>query len=100
MILGFEQTSGRSKKRMDMFWGLEEKVISENENILNFLSTKKGVWLVSEGQILFYNDEDLKKMNSYLESIQRLGEQQEELQIQSSEIINQKLQSLKEEINR
>lgn len=70
-------------------------MLKEFENIINLLSTRNGSWVVEEGQILFYNDSDLNRFNSYIASIQSVINQQQQIQKQSLETMNRNFNRLK-----
>ena len=96
MLRGFDDSMENSKRRIDEVWDLEARVISEFENIFALLSAKKKSWVISNGQIIFYNNDALNKYNAYLESIQNIVQQQEAIQKQSIEASNQFFNKLKQ----
>lgn len=96
MQLGFDLGMKVAKTNIDAMWFLEAKTISEFENIMNLLSARKGNWIVEGEQILFYNESDLHKFNSYIAAIQNIANQQEEIQRQSIQTVNRNFDRLKE----
>lgn len=96
LLSGFDREIEKAKNQIDTMWALDGKIVTETENIINLLSTRNGAWVVSEGQILFYNDNDLNRFNSYIASIQSLVSQQEQIQKRSVQTVNRNLNNLKE----
>jgi hypothetical protein len=52
-------------------------------------------WVVQGEQILFYSEDDLSRFNSYIGTIQRLAQQQEQIQKSSFAEASQNLNALK-----
>jgi len=98
MLSGFDRGMEKAKNQIDAVWALEGKVVTEFENIINLLSARNGAWIVEGGQILFYNDSDLNRFNSYIASIQSLVNQQQQIQNQSIETVNRNFNRIKEEM--
>jgi len=96
MLSGFERGMEKAKANIDAMWTLEAKTINEFENIITLLSAKKGAWVVDGEQILFYNDSDLERFNSYIASIQNIVQQQEKIQRQSVQTVNQNFDRMNE----
>ena len=96
MLSGFERGMVKAKANIDAMWSLEAKTINEFENIITLLSAKKGAWVVDGEQILFYNDSDLERFNSYIASIQSIVKQQEAIQRQSVKTVNRNFDRMKE----
>lgn len=94
MLAGLEKGMSKSGKRLDEQWRLEKQVVRQFENIVLFLALRRN-WVVQGEQILFYNDEDLAKFNTYIGTIQSLVRQQEQIQKSSYAEINQKFDALK-----
>lgn len=82
LLAGFEKGMSRSGKQIDEQWKLENQVLLQFENIIFLLAARKN-WVVQGEQILFYNEDDLARFNSYIETIQRLVQQQELIQKES-----------------
>jgi phage FluMu protein gp41 len=89
MLSGFNKGMEKSRRHIDVIWDLEGKVISEFENIFALLSRKGKVWTISNGQILFYKNNDLNRFNAYVSSIQDMVRQQQVIQKQSIETSNE-----------
>ncbi len=96
MRSGFERGIENARNSIDAIWSLEKKVINEFESIINLLSARKNDWIVESGQIVFYNDNDLYKFNSYVASIQNIANQQGEIQRQNVQNVNNSLDSIKD----
>jgi hypothetical protein len=96
MTSSFDRGMEKAKQEIYALWALEKKTVCEFENIFNLLFETRGTWVVSEGQILFHNDDDLNKFNSYIASIQSLVNQQEEIQRRCIETVNRNFDSLKQ----
>ena len=96
MLSGFDRGMEKAKSNIDAMWSLEANTIKEFENIITLLSAKKGAWVVEGEQILFYNDGDLARFNSYIASIQNIVEQQEAIQRQSVQTVNRNLDRINE----
>ena len=76
-----------SSKQTDEQWRLEKQVILQFENIFLLLAASKE-WVVQGKQILFYRDDEIARFNSYIDTIQTLTQQQEQ-------IVKQKLEAVK-----
>jgi len=76
--------------------GVKVMLTFASENIITLLSAKKGAWVVEGEQVLFYNDGDLARFNSYIASIQNIVEQQEAIQRQSVQTVNRNLDRINE----
>jgi len=61
-------------------------------------SAKKGAWKVEGDQILFFNDSDLDRFTSYIESIQKLVNQEEEFRRQGVQRVKRNFDRTKEEL--
>lgn len=96
MLSGFDHGMEKANKNIDALWSLEAKVIKEVENIITLLSANKGAWVVEGDQILFYNDGDLARFNSYFDSIQNIVKQQEAIQLQSVQTVNRSFDRINE----
>lgn len=95
MLLGFDKGMTNARAQIDAMWDLEGKTISEFDNIFALLSARKGAWAVQDGQILFANQSDLDAFNSYVTAIQKIAAKQQDIQKRSTEIVNNKFNSLK-----
>ena len=84
MLSGFNRTVEKGIEDMDKMWSLEKKVVTEFENIITLLTASKGSWIIVDEQVLFYNDSDLEMFNSYIASIEKIVNQQEEIQQKSA----------------
>lgn len=96
MLSGFDRGIEKAKANIDVMWALEAKVINEFENIITLLSANKDAWVVDGEQILFYNNSDLERFNSYIASIEYIVQQQEQVQRQSVQTVNQNFDRMKE----
>lgn len=94
-LSGFDRGMDKAKNQIDAMWTIEGELLKEFENIINLLSARNGSWVVEEGQILFYNDSDLNRFNSYIASIQSLINQQQQIQKQGLETVNRNFNRLK-----
>ena len=94
MLAGFERGMSESGNKIDEQWKLEMQVLFQFENIILLLAARKN-WEVQGDQILFYNEDDLARFNSYIGTIQRLVQQQEQIQKSSFAEASQNLNALK-----
>ncbi|OQA33406.1 MAG: hypothetical protein BWY57_01211 [Betaproteobacteria bacterium ADurb.Bin341] len=94
MLAGFERGMSKSGKQIDEQWKLEKQVLLQFENIIVLLAARKN-WVVRGERILFYSEDDLARFNSYIGTIQRLVQQQEQIQKASFAEANQKLNDLR-----
>jgi len=97
-ISGFDRGIEKAKTQIDSMWTIEEKVVVEFENIIELLSARNDAWVVQESQFLFYNDTDLNKFNSYIDSIQGLVNEQQQIQRQSVETVDKNFTRLLKDI--
>ena len=88
MLSGFEKGMNKSRNNVEASWSLEGKAINEFENIINLLSDRKDAWIVDGKRILFYDDNDVDRYNSYMASIRNIMSQQEEIRRQSIQTAN------------
>jgi hypothetical protein len=96
MAIGFNSSMVESRRQMDTLWYLEEKTVSEVENIFALLSAKGNAWLIQEGQILFTSATDLNLFNSYLDTIDELVREQSAIQKVAAETAIKRLERLKD----
>lgn len=94
MLAGFERGMSKSGKKIDKQWKLEKQVLLQFENIILLLAARKN-WVVQGEQILFHSEDDLARFNSYIGTIQRLVQQQEQIQKSSFAEASQNLNALK-----
>lgn len=92
ILEGFDDGFREAGAQIDKQWNLEKQVIREFENIVLLLATSKG-WIVEGGQILFYSDAELSRFNSYIQRIQQIVQQQEQIQKNSYAKVNQRLEA-------
>ncbi len=88
MIAGSNDGREKNKKNMETTWRLKAKIFRESEDIINFLSARNGKWIVENGGIVFHNQGDTDKYNSYISSIQNTGRQLEAVQRQARQFFN------------
>ena len=98
MLIGYKTSMEQAKIRGNAAWTLESKIIKEFENIINFLSARNGAWTIKDNQILFQNDNDIQKINSYYAEIKNLQKQQSALITEISSTVNQKFDTLKKAV--
>lgn len=94
LLAGFEKGMSKSGDQIDEQWRLEKQVVRQFENIFVMLAASK-TWVVEGEQILFYSDSELARFNSYIQAIQGLTHQQEQLQKNSFAEANKNMESLK-----
>lgn len=94
MLAGFDKGMGKAGEQIDEQWTLEKQVVLQVENIFLLLAASKR-WVVEDQQILFYRDEDLARFNSYVQTIQKLTQQQEQIQKSSYSTTAENLEALK-----
>lgn len=99
MLSGFEKAMAKSGKQVAEQWGLEKQVLFQVENIVRLLAANK-TWRVEGGQILFYNDDELARFNSYIRAIQDLTQRQEKFQKSGFAELNKNIESLKNAVQR
>lgn len=97
LMIGFEEGMNESDKKIKDLWGMEKQAICQFENIFLLFAKSKN-WVVENDKILFYSDEELELFNSYLQKIQNLKNQQEQLQKSQLAELNQNLESIKNAI--
>lgn len=94
MLAGFERGMSKSGKKIDEQWKLEKQVLLQFENIILLLAARKN-WVVQDEQILFNSEDDLTRFNSYIGTIQRLVQQQEQIQKSSFAEASQNFNALR-----
>ena len=95
---GFKRGMEPTKVTIDRNWFLEEKCLSEFEKIIDLLSTHKDAWVIENGQILFYNENDLKEFNAYIFNIQDIVKEQQLIQQQSIDQAKESLKLIKDNL--
>ena len=93
MLAGFEEGMRESGKKSDEQWKLEKQALLQYENMILLLAARKDS-VVQDKQILFQSKDDLAKFNSYIGAIQRIVQQQEQIQKSSYAEISQKFNAL------
>lgn len=93
-ISGFEKGISKSKFQLSKQWELERQTLDQLENIVLLLAASF-YWEVEGDKLIFSSEEDLIKFNTYLETIQRIEQQQEQIQKNGQAEVNQFFNSVK-----
>lgn len=96
---GFKEGMIESAPKTDETWRLEKQVVLQVENIFLLLANRQK-WVVGGERILFYNDDDLIRFNSYIETIQRVVQQQEQIKKNILAETDQGLEILKNSVGK
>ena len=83
---------------LDRNWFLEGKCVLEFEKIIYLLSTNKDAWVIENGQILFYNENDLEEFNAYIFNIQDIVKEQQLIQQQCIDQAKESLRLMKDNL--
>jgi len=86
-LLDFNVDLANQRSRSDAIWDLENKAISEVENIIVLLSARQGTWAIQNGQVLFSDQADLDAFNSYIAAIKENSVKQQSILRQSLDTI-------------
>ena len=79
MFQAFDKSVKEAQPKIDREWDLEEKIVSEVENIIDLLKEKADSWTVVEGKILFQAGQDVEKYNAFMRNIQRYATEEEQI---------------------
>jgi hypothetical protein len=93
MLAGFDRGMGKAGQQISEQWKLEKQAILEVEKIFVLLAASKS-WVIEDGSIVFHNDE-LARYNAYIENIQHIAQQQQQIQKESYVEVSRYLESLK-----
>jgi predicted negative regulator of RcsB-dependent stress response len=75
----FETGTQESSETRSQIWQLERAIAWKCGAMIDYLYWDYGNWSVSDGQIIFSNNEKAAAYNRYLEAIEKLVSQQEQL---------------------
>lgn len=93
-ISGYENGISKSKIQLSKQWKLERQTLDQLENIVVLLAASYD-WEVEDDQLIFSNEDDLIRFNTYLETIQNIEQQQEQIQKNGRDQVNQFIDSVK-----
>jgi hypothetical protein len=91
MTQGLAKGIAESKRVLEALLTLDERILTGIENIINLLSARKGSWAIYGEQIRFRNDTDLNKMNSLVESLAQIENEQQELEAKLTDSLSKHL---------
>ena len=94
MTSGFDR--GMEEAQFDGLWALQKGVLSECESSFDLLSRRPKQWVISDGRILFYDENDLRRFNSCIISIQNLAAEQEKIQQRNALAVSRSFDSMKQ----
>lgn len=83
MLRSYDKGMRIAKPDIEAIWRLEEKAFSYFESIINLLHEKEGQWAVRGGRLLFANEADMNKVNSYLSALEKTVKEQQAIQERS-----------------
>jgi len=95
---GFKRGLEITKSMIDKNWYLDGKSILEYEKIIKLLSSHKDAWTIENQQILFYNENDLKEVNTYISNIQDNFNEQQLIRQQLINNSEENLKTMKENL--
>lgn len=78
-LANFNESVISSEPALIELFDSERAILSEFENIIEFLESSRERWNLEDGKFAFYEDGDLAKFNKMSANIQRLMELQDEL---------------------
>lgn len=85
----FRKSQTKTIKNISDLFKVENDIFSKTNDVLNFMSSIHGNYVIQNNQILFKRDADLNKFNSYTQDIRKLLEKGSE--INESMITSQRL---------
>ena len=91
---GYEKGISQSKTQLSKQWELERQTLDQLENIVLLLAASYD-WEVDGDQLIFSSEDDLNRFNTYLETIQSIEQQQEQIQNNGRARVNQFIDSVK-----
>jgi len=91
---GFDR--GMEEAQIERLWALEKEVLSESESIFDLLSRRPRQWVISDGRILFYDKNDLRRFHSCIISIQDFASEQQEIQHRNALAVSRSFDSMKQ----
>lgn len=75
----FEKGTQESSQTRNLIWQLEREIVWKCGEMIDYLYMDYGNWSVSDSQIIFSSNEKAAAYNRYLEAIEKLVAQQEQL---------------------
>jgi|GEM_PF-2411378 len=79
MRAGFDKGANNTKNQIMQNWQMEREALQEVENMVKLLTDKKK-WTVEKDQVMFRQQADLDKFNTYNKNLEKIGQRQVELQ--------------------
>ena len=75
----FERGTQESSQTRNQIWQLERAIVWKCGEMIEYLYSDYGYWSVSDGQMIFSNNEKAAAYNRHLEAIEKLVAQEEQL---------------------
>ncbi|WP_310940175.1 hypothetical protein [Clostridium sp. SHJSY1] len=95
-INGFRDGQVENRDITTKYFKIEKDLLSKTNEILNFMLSAKGNYIIRNNQLLFETDADVNKYNEYIKDIKKLAEDEEKIQ----NSINDKMQNRLNELNK
>jgi hypothetical protein len=96
MLQSYDRSVKTWQPKRDRIVVLEEGIVGEVENMINFLEAKSDSWTVIKGEMVFQSDQDADKYNAFLGNIQRYATEQERIKKEAVDATKAALGQMKE----
>lgn len=79
MLEGFKKSQNETREKISNFLKVERDILTNIDNILDFMLSIQGKYVVKNDKILFENKADLNKYNEYIEELQTLAQKETDI---------------------
>lgn len=79
MLEGFKKSQNETREKVSNFLEVEREILTNIDNILDFMLSIQGKYVVKNDRILFETEADLNKYNGYIKELQTLSQKEADL---------------------
>ncbi|NRT86365.1 DUF3053 family protein [Clostridium beijerinckii] len=79
MLEGFKKSQNETREKITDFLKVERDILTNIDNILDFMLSVQGKYVVKNDKILFETEADLNKYNEYIKELQTLAQKETDL---------------------
>jgi hypothetical protein len=95
MLEGFKKSQNETGQKVSNFLKVERDILTNIDNILDFMLSIQGKYVVKNDQILFETEADLNKYNGYVKQLQTLSQKETDLKKNMYDSLKFKLNEFK-----
>jgi hypothetical protein len=96
MLEGFNKSQNETRDKVNNFLKVERDILDNIDNIMDFMLSIQGKYIVKNDKILFKTDADLNKYNGYIKELQTLTQKETDLKKNMYDSLKLKLNEFNE----